>query len=133
MKFIIRKILLRLVIMSLFLLAFAGLVLWLWNALVPAIFHGPMLASYWQALGLLVLARILTGGFCRGGFGGGPFGPGGWKMRGEFMRRRLQQKMAGMSPEEREKFKAKMQQCGWPGGFGGECDSASNAGTTPKT
>jgi hypothetical protein len=32
----------------------------LWNALVPDLFHGPML-GYWQAVGLLLLCRILVG------------------------------------------------------------------------
>lgn len=34
----------------------------LWNALIPAIF-GLKVIGYWQALGLLILARILFGGF----------------------------------------------------------------------
>ncbi len=32
----------------------------LWNALIPDLFHGPML-GYWQAVGLLLLSRILVG------------------------------------------------------------------------
>ena len=36
----------------------------LWNALIPDIFHGPAL-DYWQAVGLLILARVLVG--IRGG------------------------------------------------------------------
>ncbi len=32
----------------------------LWNALIPDLFHGPML-SYWQAVGLVVLSRVLVG------------------------------------------------------------------------
>ena len=44
-------------------LAAGGLVLMLlWNALIPAIF-GLKAITYLQALGLLVLARILFGGF----------------------------------------------------------------------
>lgn len=38
----------------------------LWNWLVPALFSGPVI-TYWQALGLLVLSRILFWGFGRGG------------------------------------------------------------------
>ncbi len=37
----------------------------LWNALLPAIF-GLKAIGYWQAVGLLVLARILFGSFGRG-------------------------------------------------------------------
>ena len=32
----------------------------LWNALVPELFHGPLL-TYWQSVGLLLLTRILVG------------------------------------------------------------------------
>jgi hypothetical protein len=47
--------------MFIIVLALLGLVeMLLWNALIPDIFHGPEL-NYWQALGLLVLARILVG------------------------------------------------------------------------
>ena len=37
----------------------------LWNALIPDLFHGPII-SYWQAIGLLLLSKIFFGGF-RGG------------------------------------------------------------------
>lgn len=37
-----------------------AVVMLLWNWLVPELFKGRMI-SYWQALGILVLARILTG------------------------------------------------------------------------
>ena len=47
--------------MFIIVLALLGLAeMLLWNALIPDIFHGPEL-NYWQALGLLVLARILVG------------------------------------------------------------------------
>ncbi len=47
-------------------LALASLILMLlWNGLVPAIF-GLKAIGYWQALGLLVLARILFGNLGRG-------------------------------------------------------------------
>ncbi len=63
----------------------------LWNWLMPAIF--PVHAiSFWQAVGLLVLSKILFGGF-RGGPGRGMHWRGRWK-----------EKWAQMSPEEREKF-----------------------------
>lgn len=53
----------------LFIAVFALLVwatMLLWNALLPAIF-GMVTITYWQALGLLVLGRLLFGGFGRGG------------------------------------------------------------------
>ena len=36
------------------------IVMSLWNALVPVLFHGPSL-RFWQALGVLVLSRLLFG------------------------------------------------------------------------
>jgi hypothetical protein len=89
----------------------------LWNALIPELFHGPVL-SYWQAIGLLLLSRILL-------FNGGPGrgGPGGW--RRERMRRRFEERMASMTPEEREKVRRRMgDRCGprWGEEFGGMRD-----------
>jgi hypothetical protein len=72
---------------------FSGIVLLLWNALLPELFHLPVI-SFWQAAGLLILSKILFGGF-RGGCGG--FG-GRW-------RHKMQQRWMDMSPEERERFK----------------------------
>src|SRR5215813_4633646 len=74
-------------------------VLLLWNALIPHLFHGPVV-TYWQALGLTVLAKVLIG------FGprhfGGRFGGPGWKAR-----------WAALSPEEREKLREEIRhRCG---------------------
>jgi hypothetical protein len=83
--------------------AAAGLgfvVLSLWNWLMPAIF-GSRLITFWQALGLVVLAKILFGRV-----GGGP-GP---RMR---WRHRMTERWNQMTPEEREKFKEGMKgRCG---------------------
>jgi len=69
---------------------FGFLTMSLWNWLVPAVFGGHAI-TYWQALGVLVLSRILFGGFRRPG-------PGGhW-------RRRMRARWEKMTPEEREKF-----------------------------
>ena len=43
----------------------------LWNWLMPGLFGLPVV-TFWQALGLLALSRILFGGFRLGGGGGGP-------------------------------------------------------------
>jgi hypothetical protein len=64
----------------------------LWNWLGPSVF-GLHAITYWQALGILVLSRILFGGF-RGRPGGG----GHW-------RRRMRERWEQMTPEEREKFR----------------------------
>jgi hypothetical protein len=66
----------------------------LWNILMPGIF-GVRSISFWQALGLLVLSKILFGGFRS--YGGGPR----W-------RRRMMERWEQMTPEEREKFKQGM-------------------------
>lgn len=72
----------------------------LWNWLVPAVFGGRII-TFWQALGALVLSRILFGGFFRR-FGYG--GPG---------RLRIIDRWERMTPEEREKFREGMRgRCG---------------------
>ena len=57
---------------ALFALAFGWLVMILWNWLMPTIFHLGEIA-YWQAFGLVILAKLLFGGM---GFRGGGRGPG---------------------------------------------------------
>lgn len=69
----------------------------LWNVLMPQIFGWPRL-TFWQALGLLVLTKLLFGGFHRHA------GPPRWKNR-------VQQRLEQMSPEERERFRQGMR-CG---------------------
>jgi hypothetical protein len=81
-------------------LALSFVVMSLWNWLMPALF-GLRLISFWQALGLLVLSKILLGGF-RGRPGGGMH----W-------RRRMMERWEQMTPEEREKFRQGMRgRCG---------------------
>lgn len=69
------------------------LVMSLWNALLPAII-GVKSIDFWQALGLLVLSRIL--------FGGLGFRPGMFGMARE--RRRMHERWMQMTPEQREEF-----------------------------
>jgi hypothetical protein len=61
----------------------------LWNWVMPALFAGARTIDFLHALGLLVLSRILFGGFR---------GRGGWQGRGGW------RKWERMSPEEREHF-----------------------------
>ncbi len=70
-------------------------VMLLWNALIPAIFDGTRI-TWIQALGLLLLARILVGGRSYSGFG---------SHRSRYWRERWESKLASMSPEERKKWK----------------------------
>ena len=67
----------------------------LWNWLLPPLF-GLREVTFWQALGLLALCRILFGGFGKG------IGPRPW--RGRHMKDRWHH----MTPEERERFKQGM-------------------------
>ena len=82
--------------------ALGGLVVQqLWNWLLPALFGWPAL-TFWQALGLLALSRILFGRFGGRGFGRG------------FSRRRMAARWERMTPEERERFRQGMAgRCGF--------------------
>jgi hypothetical protein len=70
---------------------FGTIVMLLWNALMPEIFHLPLI-GFWQALGLLLLAKILFSGFR-----GGPRGRWTWDS--------LKEGWANMTPEQQEKFR----------------------------
>ena len=70
----------------------------LWNVLVPPIF-GWHVITFWQALGLLLLSKILFGGFHHHGGGRNRF------------RQRMRERFEQMTPEEREKFRKGMR-CG---------------------
>jgi len=50
-------------------LFFGYVVMYLWNAVMPPLLSVGHL-TFWRSVGLLLLARILVGGFHRGGFGG---------------------------------------------------------------
>jgi hypothetical protein len=73
---------------------FGYAVMSLWNAVLPSVagFHA---ITFVQALGLLVLSRILFGGL-RGGH------------RGWHWRSRMQARWQQMTPEEREQFRNRM-------------------------
>lgn len=73
-----------------------AVVMYLWNWVMPPIFPGVAEIGFWRALGLLVLCRILFGGF-RGRHGG-------WREKRRLMRARWQ----AMTPEERERCHARM-------------------------
>ncbi len=62
----------------------------LWNGLLPPLF-GWREVTFWQALGILVLCRILFGGH-------------GMRPR-PGIRRRMAERWERMSPEERERFR----------------------------
>lgn len=87
---------------------FTLVVMLLWNSLIPSIF-GLGIISFWQALGLLVLSRLLFGGF---GHNGGP-GFGGFRHKNA-----MREKWMSMTPEQQKEFidKRKEHMCG--GRFG---------------
>lgn len=69
-----------------------AVVMKLWNWLLPALFAWPQL-TFWQALGLLALCRILFGGLGLHGSGRSHF------------RRHQAARWERMTPEERERFR----------------------------
>src|SRR2546425_865150 len=75
----------------------------LWNWLLPPLF-GWRQITLWQALGLLVLCRILFGGFGRHGFGSS----GIRRRLAERMADRMAERWDTMPPEERERFRQGM-------------------------
>lgn len=81
---------------------FGLLVMKLWNWLMPEIF-GLTTITFVQALGILVLSKILFSGLKPGG---GPGHAAKERWKGNFFRKRWEKKMANLSPEEREKLKS---------------------------
>ena len=76
-------------------------VMLLWNWLLPALFEWRQI-TFWQALGLLALCRILFGGFRAGGH------------HRSNIRRRMAERWERMTPEEREKFRERFRErWGW--------------------
>lgn len=75
--------------MLIFIVIGGEVVMHLWNWLVPELF-GWQHITFWQAIGLLALCRILFGGF---------------GLRGCHSRRRMSEYCSDMTPEEREKLR----------------------------
>lgn len=80
-------------------LVMAAIVQWLWNAILPELLNVGTL-TYWKALGLLVLCRILFGGFR----GGPPRG------KPPFMANGFREKWMNMTDEERKNFREQWRQ-----------------------
>ena len=86
-----RKLFFLVPIVILFGLAF--IVMWLWNAILPEVMYVKTV-TYWQAMGILVLSKILFGGFSKCG-----------KQSSGMQKRHFINKIKNMSSEERMKFK----------------------------
>ena len=105
--------------MVVFGLAAIALVGWitmsLWNWLVPDLFHGPEI-TFWKALGLLILSKILFWSFGKKHPSHGGHWRPYWKER-----------WTAMNPEDRERFKQKMKEK-WC--YPGERSSSKDSGTS---
>lgn len=91
MKFWIKKIIGFVICFLLIALLLSWIVMSLWNCVLVAVL-GVSVISFWQAAGILLLSKILFGGFHKSA------GRSEWK-------KKWQEKMQHMSPEEREKIK----------------------------
>lgn len=101
-------------------LLLGNVIRWLWNAILPDLLNVNTI-SYWQAVGLLALCRLLFGNF-----GGRMGGPGGWHRRPNFNNGNAdddkrtfgppwRNKWMQMTDAERSKFKQEMRRrCGKP-------------------
>lgn len=74
------------------------LVQWLWNLLLPEII-GVKSITYWQAFGILVLSKILFGGF--------KFNKHNRKFdfRNPSFRENMRERMSNLSDEDKERFR----------------------------
>ena len=100
--------------MAIFIWIGGEVVMHLWNWNLPALF-GWREITFWQALGLFALCRIL-------------FGDLGMRVRGSHrsnFRRRMAERWEQMTPEERAKFSQGMRSCG--GGQTTPLDSTPSA------
>jgi hypothetical protein len=87
--------------MLVFIVIGGEVVMQLWNWLLPSLF-GFRQITFWQAIGILALSRILFGGF-------------GFHNSGRSnIRRRMAERWDSMTPEERERFRQGMAgRCGF--------------------
>ena len=86
--------------MAIFIWIGGEVVMHLWNWNLPAVF-GWRQITFWQAIGLLALCRILFGGFRLSGHG---------SPRSR-LRQRMEERWEHMTPEEREKYRQSFRGC----------------------
>jgi hypothetical protein len=100
------------VLAAIFCCAIGFSVQFLWNWLIPELFHGPLI-TFWQAIGLCLLGKLIFGWH---GNGGGP-----WGMRAKQQwRRKMMERMEHMSEEEKDKLREKMRRCSIGNRWGNE-------------
>jgi len=110
----------KFIILGLLFVALLGYVtMGLWNWLVPTLFSGPVI-TFWQALGLFILSKILFSGF---GGKGHRSHDSKWKFY-------WKSKWDNMSPQDRERFKQRMKDkwCRWDEKSTTTSDSAGSNG-----
>ena len=93
-KFWLKKVIGCAIIGALAAMGVGFIVMGLWNHIIVAVL-GVKLITYWQALGIFALSKLLFGGFgggCRGCKGGN-------------CKTGMKEKWQSMTPEEREQFK----------------------------
>ena len=97
----VAKIIGMIIIGVILVFAFVMATMYLWNWLVPDLFNGPVI-SFWQALGLLALSKILFSGFGKGR-------GGHWKSKHrESWGANWKEKWQHMTPEDKALFKQKI-------------------------
>ena|SRR5712675_677832 len=96
-----KRILFFILLAALAIFVFGSVVMLLWNNVLAQVVNVSTI-TFAQALGILVLSKILFGGF-----------RGGWGPRHPYWKQRMRQKWNNMTAEEREKFKQEWQnRCG---------------------
>lgn len=97
----------KLITFSIFIAIFAltsAVVMLLWNAIIPSVI-GCTSINYWQAAGLIILSRLLLGGFGKlqqAGFMFGKFGKD--SVHHHAYMKDVRKKMQEMNSEERKEF-----------------------------
>ncbi len=101
-KFWFRKVLMFVTLFILAVIVFGTIVMGLWNAILPAVL-GVKVITFWQALGILLLSKILFGGF-----------KGGCRGRNEHSwKNKMREKWGAMTPEDKEKLRTEWKaRCG---------------------
>ncbi len=95
-KIWIRKAPFIIAIAALGITALSGIVMLLWNNILPAVLHVTTI-TFWQAAGILLLSKILFSGF-----------RGRRHMGGMMWRKKMFGKWQSMSDEEKEMFRERM-------------------------
>ena len=100
-SFILKKVAFFILIATAAIIVFGGAVMLLWNNVLAGVLNISTI-TFGQALGILLLAKILFGGW-----------RGGWGPNRHHWKNKMREKWSAMTPEEREKFKEQWQKrCG---------------------